>query len=84
MPIPGIPPEDIERSHWYFGPGRCGGYAYRHLPSGITVRGVCPRGMKTLQLDQALFAEFVEKLKAAGIITDKEAGGEERTTVENT
>lgn len=68
MPIPGIPDEHIVRLHYYLGPGKGSEYAYKHLPSGIMVGGKCPQGMKVWEFDKQLFAEFVEKLKAAGLI----------------
>jgi hypothetical protein len=72
---PGIPDDQIERIHWWLGPGNGSEYAYRHLPSGITVGGSCPPQMTVLQFDQQLFAELVEKLKTAGIIKEEQVGG---------
>src|SRR5580765_7771049 len=67
--IHGIPEEHLERVHWYHGPGKGSSYAYKHIPSGIMVGGEKPPDMKVLEFDQQLFAEFIEKLKAAGIIS---------------
>jgi hypothetical protein len=72
--IPGIPDHDIERSHWYSGPGKCGEYAYKHVPSGIMVVGACPPQRTVIEFDRQLFAEFVEKLKAAGILKEDSTG----------
>ncbi len=66
--VHGIPDDDMEQIHWYLGPGRGSEYAYKHIPSGIMVGGLKPPGMKTHEFLKQLFAELVEKLKAAGII----------------
>ncbi len=74
MLVPGIPDDHIERVHWYLGPGKGSEYAYKHAPSGIMVGGACPPQMTAFQFDQQLFAEFVEKLKAAGVVKDESTG----------
>ena len=66
--IHGIPDKDLERIHWYLGPGKGSEYGYKHIPSGIMVGGLKPSEMTTHEFDRQLFAEFVEKLRAAGII----------------
>ncbi len=66
--IHGIPEDDLARIHWYLGPGKGSEYAYKHIPSGIMVGGRKPSDMKTHEFVEQLFAELVEKLKAAGII----------------
>ncbi len=66
--IHGIPDKDLERIHWYLGPGKGSEYGYKHIPSGIMVHGLKPPDMTTHEFDRQLFAEFVEKLRAAGII----------------
>jgi hypothetical protein len=76
MVIPGIPDDQLERLHWYLGPGKGNEYAYRHIPSGIMVGGTCPPQMKILQFDQQLIAELKEKLTVAGIIKSTETDGE--------
>lgn len=76
MVIPGIPDEHLERLHFYLGPGKGSRYAYKHIPSGIMVGGAKPPEMKIHQYDQQLIAQLAEKLKAAGIITGSETGGE--------
>jgi hypothetical protein len=69
MMIHGIPEDKLERIHWYLGPGKGSEYADKHIPSGIMVGGLKPSDMKTHEFVERLFAELVEKLKAAGIIT---------------
>ncbi len=71
----GLLDEDVERIHWYLGLGKGSEYAYKHLPSGIMVGGTCPPNMTVLEFDQQLFAEFVEKLKTAGIVKEESTGG---------
>ena len=66
--VHGIPDGELERIHWYLGPGRGSEYAYKHIPSGIMVGGLKPSGMKTHEFDKQLFAELIEILKAAGIV----------------
>jgi hypothetical protein len=73
--IHGIPNDDIERIHWWLGPGKGSECGYKHLPSGIMVRGARPPDMSAHQFDRRLFAEFLEKLKAAGIVKNESAGG---------
>ncbi len=76
MMIHGIPEDQLERIHWYHGPGKGSSYAYKHLPSGIVAGGRKPPAMKTHEFDRQLLAELVEKLKAAGILSTTERGGE--------
>lgn len=74
MFILGIPDDHIERIHWYLGPGKGSEYGFKHVPSGIMVGGKCPPNMTVFQFHQKVFADFVEKLKAAGIVKDKSTG----------
>jgi hypothetical protein len=69
MLIPGIPDEHLERLHLYLGPGKGSAYAYRHLPSGITVCGEIPPDMNVYLFDRKLVADLAEQLKAAGFLT---------------
>lgn len=73
--IHGIPEDDLERIHWYLGPGKGSECAYKHVPSGIIVGGRKPAEMTAHEFDEQLFAELVEKLRAAGIITREEPHG---------
>jgi hypothetical protein len=34
MPIPGIPDDQLRRTHWNYGCGK-GALAYTHIPSGL-------------------------------------------------
>jgi hypothetical protein len=73
MILPEIPDDDLERLHWYLGPGKGSEYAYKHVPSGIMVGGTKPTDMKIHEFDQLLIAGLRAKLKAAGLITGTQA-----------
>jgi hypothetical protein len=67
MVLPGIPDEHLARLHWNEGGGR-GSLAYRHLPSGITVRRDCPPGVPVHSIDAELLAELAESLRSEGLL----------------
>jgi hypothetical protein len=73
MVIPGIPDDQLERIHYYLGPGNGSGYAYKHIPSGILAGGTKPPQMNIHQFDLRLIADLTEKLKAAEIISETQS-----------
>jgi len=76
MVIPGVPDDQLERLHLYLGPGKGSTYAYKHLPSGITVCAAKPPQVKVHLFHQQLIAELTAKLRAAGVLKGTEAGSE--------
>lgn len=67
MRIAEIPDTDVIRTIYRAHHGRSE-VEYKHLPSGIAVRRERPRDISLLDFEEQLRAEFVEKLKAAGVI----------------
>jgi hypothetical protein len=71
--IAGIAYIEMERIHWYLGPGKGSTCAYKHLPSGITASGKVPPDGDVLEFDKQLLTELTQKLTAAGIIPAADA-----------
>jgi hypothetical protein len=72
MRIAGVPDEHLEQIHLWYGPGKGGELGYKHLPSGIMVRRMCPPTGSLLKFRNQLLAELREQLIAAGIVSPQQ------------
>jgi len=68
MRIPGIPDEELERIHWWYGPGKGSAVAYRHVPSGIQVARERPPEAPLQRFDEELLAELTQALREHGLL----------------